>query len=103
MFLITCSSSFAQKNELKELEKLVKKINTTETSALLVKVEKMLPDATDDQKAAYFFYKALNEINVANSGVDFSKNQQKAIQSINQLIKFENETKVKNTIQIYFL
>src|SRR5690606_33615042 len=95
MFLITCSSSFAQKNELKELEKLVKKNNTTETAALLSTIEKMLPEATDDQKAAYYFFKTKNEINLANSGVDFNENRSKAIASINQLIKFENETKSK--------
>lgn len=95
MFLLTCSSSFAQKNELKELEKLVKKNNTTETSALLSTVEKLLPQATDDQKAAYYFFKAKNQINLANSGVDFNENRSKAIESINQLIKFENETKSK--------
>lgn len=95
MFLLTCSSSFAQKNELKEVEKLVKKNNTTETSALLSQIEEMLPNATDDQKAAYYFFKAKNEINLANSNIDFNENRSKAIASINQLIKFENETKSK--------
>lgn len=95
MFLITCSSSFAQKNELKELEKLVNRNNTTETTALLSTIEKMLPQATDDQKAAYYFFKTKNLINLAKSGVDFNENRTKAIESINQLIKFENETKSK--------
>lgn len=95
MFLITCSSSFAQKNELKELEKLVKKNNTTETTALLSTIEKMLPQATDDQKAAYYFFKTKNFINLASSGVDFNENRSKAIESINLLTKFENETKSK--------
>ena len=95
MFLITCSSSFAQKNELKELEKLVNRNNTTETTALLSTIEKMLPQATDDQKAAYYFFKTKNLINLAKSGVDFNENRSKAIESINQLIKFENETKSK--------
>lgn len=101
MFLITCSSSFAQKNELKELEKLVKNNNTTETAVVLSTVEKLLPQATDDQKAAYYFFKAKNEINLAKSGVDFSENRTKAIESINQLIKFENDTKSKKyTIEV---
>jgi len=95
MFLITCSSSFAQKNELKELEKLVKRNNTTETTELLSTVEKMLPQATDDQKAAYYFFRTKNFINLANSGVDFNENRSKAIESINHLIKFENDTKSK--------
>ena len=95
MLLIACSSSFAQKNELKDLERLVNRKNTTEATVVLEKVEAMLNDATEDQKAAYYFYKAQNEINLANSGVAFNENRQKAIQSINQLIKFENETKSK--------
>lgn len=95
MFLITCSSSFAQKNELKELEKLVRKNNVTETPALLSTIEKMLAQTTDDQKAAYYFFKAKNEINLANSGVDFNENRTKAIASINHLIKFETDTKSK--------
>ncbi|UUV21030.1 tetratricopeptide repeat protein [Paenimyroides aestuarii] len=101
MFLLACSSSFAQKNELKELEKLIKKNNTTETTALLATVEKLLPNATEDQKAAYYYFKAQNELNLAKSGVDFNENRSKAIESINQLIKFENETKSKKyTLEI---
>lgn len=95
MFLLACSSSFAQKSELKELEKLVKNNNVTETTALLSTIEKMLPQATDDQKAAFYFFKTKNFINLAKIGVDFNENRSKAIESINQLIKFENETKSK--------
>ena len=62
MFLLACSSSFAQKSELKELEKLVKNNNVTETKALLSTIEKMLPQATDDQKAAYYFFKTKNDL-----------------------------------------
>ncbi len=95
MFLLTCSSSFAQKNELKDLEKAVKKNNITEASALINQLENQLSNATDDQKAAYYFYKAQNEINLANNAVDVASNRSKAIETINQLIKFENETKSK--------
>lgn len=95
MFLLTCSSSFAQKNELKDLEKAVKKNNTTEASSLINQLENQLGNATDDQKAAYYFYKAQNEINLANNAVDVASNRSKAIETINQLIKFENETKSK--------
>lgn len=95
MFLLTCSSSFAQKNELKDLEKAVKKNNTTEASSLINQLENQIGNATDDQKAAYYFYKAQNEINLANNAVDVASNRSKAIETINQLIKFENETKSK--------
>lgn len=95
MFLLTCSSSFAQKNELKDLEKAVKKNNTTEASSLINQLENQLGNATDDQKAAYYFYRAQNEINLANNAVDIASNRSKAIETINQLIKFENETKSK--------
>lgn len=95
MFLLTCSSSFAQKNELKDLEKAVKKNNTTEASSLINQLENQLGNATDDQKAAYYFYKAQNEINLANNAVDVASNRSKAIETINQLIKLENETKSK--------
>lgn len=95
VLFLTCSSAFAQKSELKELEKLVNKKNTSEATALLATVEKMLPTATDDQKAAYLYYKAINEINLAKSGVNFNENRSNAIQTINELIKFENDTKSK--------
>jgi len=95
MFLLTCSSSFAQKNELKDLEKAVKKNNTTEASSLINQLENQLGNATDDQKAAYYFYKAQNEINLTNNAVDVASNRSKAIETINQLIKLENETKSK--------
>lgn len=93
-FLITCSS-FAQKDELKNLERAFKRNNTNEVVALLTKMESTLPAATDDQKAAYYFYKAQNEIQLANSGEDLFTNRSKAISTINQLIRFENETKSK--------
>src|SRR5690606_35474579 len=90
-FLITCSS-FAQKDELKDLEKAFKKANSSEIETLLTKMESTLSNATDDQKAAYYFYKAQNDIQLANGGVDLFANRSKAIKTINQLIKFVNET-----------
>lgn len=95
MLLLTCSSSFAQKDELKEVEKLLKKNNPTEAAALLHTVEKLLPNATDDQKAAYYFYTAKNQVALAKNGIDFNENRSNAIASIKQLLKFENETKSK--------
>lgn len=92
---ITCSSSFAQKNELKDLEKAIKKGNTTEATTLIKQLETLLPEATDDQKASYYFYKAQHEINVANTAEDPIVSQTKTVETINQLIKFENETKSK--------
>lgn len=86
MFLATCSS-FAQKSELKDLEKAVKKNNTTEAVSLIGQLEKLLPNATEDQTAAYYFYKAQTEISLGNSS--------KAIETINKLLAFENETKSK--------
>ncbi|HLW62817.1 MAG TPA: tetratricopeptide repeat protein [Flavobacterium sp.] len=93
-FLITCSS-FAQKDELRDLERAFKRNNTSEVSVFLTKMEETLVNATDDQKAAYYFFKAQNEINLANSGDDLFANRSKAISTINQLIRFENETKSK--------
>src|SRR5690606_34539007 len=84
------SSSFDQKDELKDLERAFKRNNTNEVAALLTKMESTLPAATDDQKAAYYFYKAQNEIQMANSGEDLFTNRSKAISTINQLIRFED-------------
>lgn len=95
MLILTCSSSFAQKNELKELEKLIRRNDTVQVTGLLNTVEQMLPSSTDDQKEAYYFYKAKHEINLAKNGIRFQENRTKAIESINQLIRFENESKSK--------
>ena len=95
MFLITCSSSFAQKEELKEIEKQLKKNNKTEIQNLLTTLESKLNIASDDQKAAYYFYKSQHEINLSNEGIDVDENRTKAIETLNQLLKFENETKSK--------
>lgn len=95
MFLLTCSSSFAQKEELKELEKQIKKNNKTEVQNILKTLETKLTTASDDQKAAYYYYKSQHEISLANEGVDVDTNRSKAIETINQLLKFENETKSK--------
>src|SRR5690554_1106488 len=77
-FLIMCSS-FAQKDELKDLERAFKRNNTNEVVALLTKMESALPTATDDQKAAYYFYKAQNEIQLANSGEDLFRSEERRV------------------------
>lgn len=65
--MLTCSSSFAQKEELKDLERAYKRNNTEEVGLILNKIKENLPNATDDQKAAYYFYKAQNEIRELNN------------------------------------
>jgi len=94
--LLTCSSSFAQKEELKDLERAYKRNNTEEVGLILNKIKENLPNATDDQKAAYYFYKAQNEIRELNNEKEniFDKRAQ-AISNINHLIAFENESKSK--------
>jgi len=95
-FVLTCSSSFAQKEELKDLERAFKKNNTEEARLILSKIEEHLPDASDDQKAAYYYYKVQYETRELDSEKEnnFDKRAQ-AISSINRLIAFENETKSK--------
>lgn len=95
MLFLTCSSSFAQKTELKEIERLIRRSNISEAKALLETVEKTLPSATEDQKAAYHFFKAKIEIALLNSGTNVIENRANAINSINSLLKIENDAKSK--------
>ncbi|MBA5793679.1 tetratricopeptide repeat protein [Flavobacterium sp. xlx-214] len=94
MFFLTCFS-FAQKNELKDLEKAIKKNNTEEITSLLVQLDPLMASATDDQKAAFYYFKAQNEITLANNGTNISENRSKAIETLKKLFALENETKTK--------
>lgn len=95
-FVLTCSSSFAQKEELKELERAFKRNNTEEARFILNKIEENLPNASDDQKAAYYYYKVqYNTLQLDSNNENMFDKHTQAISSINRLIAFENETKSK--------
>lgn len=103
--LLLSISTFAQKDELKALKKLSKKVENLmdkrknpspeiyqEAKQLLVAAEATLPNATEKQKAEYYYYKGGFEILTMNIG--------KSIESLNKVIEIEKASKKKYTDEI---
>mgnify|MGYP000050049689 CR=1 FL=1 len=57
------SVTFAQKNEVKALEKAVKSEKYTETAALITAAESVISNADDKTKAKYYYLKAKSVLN----------------------------------------
>lgn len=89
--LFTISVS-AQKNELKDAEKLVNKKSFKEANAALEKVEPLLDSASDEQKAQYFFLSGQTALELSATE-DHDKNIYKAIASFNKIKEIEKASK----------
>ncbi|QYJ67625.1 tetratricopeptide repeat protein [Flavobacterium litorale] len=105
--LLLSISTFAQKDELKALKKLSKKVENMmdkrqnpspeiyqEAKQLLAAAEATLPNATEKQEAEYYYYKGGFEILTMNIG--------KSIESLNKVIEIEkasNNEKYTDEIQ----
>ena len=95
MLFLTCSSSFAQKEDLKALEKAIKRNNIEEATMLITKIAPLIEKADEVEKASFLYHKALNELNLSKNNIEPTKNKENAIESINKLLALETETKSK--------
>jgi tetratricopeptide (TPR) repeat protein len=72
--LLISVASFAQKDEIKAAEKAIKKGNSQEAATILKGAESLMSNASDDEKAQFFFVKGNAYLDLANKKVDTDKN-----------------------------
>jgi len=85
-------SAFAQKAELKEAQKLIDKKNFSEARIVLEKAETLLANASEDQKAEYYFLTGQTALQLAISE-DHEKNVSKAIAAFKKVNEIEKASK----------
>lgn len=101
-------SAFAQKDELKALKKISDKdvspaeVNTTEYKALLDKAEPLMANATNEQKADFYYYKGEYAlINLLKNTGNFKTAFPEVTENFNKVIEIEKgEKKKKRTEEI---
>ncbi len=91
--LMISGLAMAQKSELKDAERAIKKGDVQETQAALSKVEAVLTNANDAQKAQYYFLKGNFAYEQVKKKVDLDKNIDVVVSSYNKLIELEKASK----------
>ncbi len=87
-FLISVVS-FAQKDQIKAAEKALKGGNSSEAVSILQGAESLIPNATDAEKAQYFFVKGNALLDLANKKVEEGKNLSLAAKAYQDLLAVE--------------
>nr|WP_288834224.1 tetratricopeptide repeat protein [uncultured Flavobacterium sp.] len=87
--LVLSVATFAQKKELKAAEKAVKEGDAKEVLNLLKAVEPVLANATDEEKAQYYFLKANAYLDLVDKKVDTDANMAIAADTYKELIAAE--------------
>lgn len=82
-------TSFAQKNELKAAERSLKDGKSEEAITTLSGVESQIVNATDAEKAQFFFLKGNAHLNLAKKNVETDKNLDLAAKSYQELLAAE--------------
>ena len=88
VFLISVAS-FAQKDQIKAAEKALKGGNSSEAVSILQGAESLIPNATDAEKAQYFFVKGNALLDLANKKVEEGKNLSLAAKAYQDLLAVE--------------
>ncbi|CAM2986631.1 tetratricopeptide repeat protein [Flavobacterium frigoris] len=108
--LLISVASFAQKDEIKAAEKALKKGNSQEAATILQGAESLMSNASDDEKAQFFFVKGNTYLDLANKSVDTDKNLGLAADAYLSLVDVEkasgkskySEQATKSIIEIKF-
>ena len=87
-FLISVAA-FAQKDQIKAAEKALKGGNSLEAVSILQGAESLIPNATDAEKAQYFFVKGNALLDLANKKVEEGKNLSLAAKAYQDLLAVE--------------
>lgn len=87
--LLISVASFAQKDEMKAAEKAFKKGNSQEAATILQGAESLISNASDDEKAQFFFLKGNTYLDLANKKVDIDKNLSLAADAYLSLVDVE--------------
>lgn len=88
-------SSFAQKDQIKALEKAMKNPNPSEINTAIANAEGVIASATDAEKAHFYFLKGNACLDMANKNIDVSKNLMAATDAYLQMKSVE-KTSGKN-------
>lgn len=98
-YLITASAimisfgSFAQKDELKAVEKALKSNNAIEAKTNIEKAESLIANADDSQKAQFYYLKGNTYYELAKKkNAETSKNYSIAVQAYSDLIAIESKS-----------
>jgi tetratricopeptide (TPR) repeat protein len=87
-FLISVAT-FAQKNELKAAEKALKNGASAEAITILKGAESVMANASDSQKAEFYFIQGNAMLDLANKNVDTGSNLSSAAKSFQDLLAVE--------------
>jgi len=93
--LLISVATFAQKDQIKAAEKALKGGNSAEAVTLLQGAESLIPNATDAEKAQFFFVKGNALLDLANKNVETGKNLSLAAKAYQDLLAVE-KTSGKN-------
>lgn len=93
-------ATFAQKDQIKAAEKAFKGGNSQEAVTILQGAESVMTNATDAEKAQFFFVQGNSLLDLANKKVDTDKNLSLAAKSFQDLIAVEKASgKIKYSTQ----
>ena len=87
--LLISVATFAQKDEIKAAEKALKKGEAQEAATILKGAESLISNASDAEKAQYFFVKGNAYLDLANKNIDTDKNLSEASAAYLSLIAAE--------------
>lgn len=82
-------STYAQKDEIKALEKALKNPNPSSVNTAISNAEAVIGTATDVEKAHFYFLKGNACLDMANKGVDVQKNLATSTNAYLELLKVE--------------
>ncbi len=85
-------SAFAQKDQIKAAEKALKGGNAAEAKTILMQAESVMANATDAEKAQYYFVKGNALLDLANKNIEASKNQTDAANAYLELLAVEKSS-----------
>ncbi|MFM2369799.1 MAG: hypothetical protein RL619_2112 [Bacteroidota bacterium] len=98
--LLISVATFAQKDQIKAAEKALKGGNSQEAATILQGAESLITNATDVEKAQFFFIKGNALLDLANKNVDTNTNLSLAAKAYQDLIAVEKASgKVKYSTQ----
>jgi tetratricopeptide (TPR) repeat protein len=98
--LLISVATFAQKDQIKAAEKALKGGKSQEAVTILMEAESLIANATDAEKAQFFFIKGNALLDLANKNVDADTNLSLAAKAYQDLIVAEkNSGKVKFSTQ----
>lgn len=98
--LLLSVAAFAQKDQIKAAEKALKGGKSQEAVTILMEAESLITNASDAEKAQFFFIKGNSLLDLANKNVDANANLSLAAKAYQDLIVVEKTSgKVKFSTQ----